>query len=99
MVDLWVWDDFWHPYRWPWVKVTKLPKRDAIYLVPTMEWEPLIQSLQNWVGISRSSCLSPDYIKEKFCHCFSVVLRKPVENSIYHIFEMVDPIDMKQKEN
>ena len=31
MVDLWVWEKFWHPSRWPWVKVTKLPKRDAIY--------------------------------------------------------------------
>ena len=36
---------FWHPFRWPWVKVIKLPKRNAIYLVPTVKWEPLIQSL------------------------------------------------------
>ena len=39
----------WHPSRWPWVKVTKLPKRDAIDLVPTIKWEPLVQSLQNLV--------------------------------------------------
>ena len=42
---------FWHPSRWPWVKVTKLPKRDAIYIVPMIKWEPLIQSLQILVGI------------------------------------------------
>ena len=35
---------FWHPFRWPWVKVTKLPKRNVIYLVRTVKWEPLIQS-------------------------------------------------------
>ena len=51
---------FWHPSRWPRVKVTKLPKRDVIYLVPTIKSEPLIQSLQNLVGISPSSCFSPD---------------------------------------
>ena len=28
---------FWHPFRWPWVKVTKPPKRSAIYLVPTVK--------------------------------------------------------------
>ena len=60
MVDLWVWENFWHPSRWPWVKVTKLTKRDAIYLVPTIKWEPLIQLLQNLVGISPSSCFPPD---------------------------------------
>ena len=43
---------FWHPSRWPWVKVTKLPKRDTIYLVPTIKWEQLVQSLQNILGIS-----------------------------------------------
>ena len=48
---------FLHPSRWPWVKVTKLPKRDAIYLVPNkIKWEPLIQSLQNLVGIPPLSC-------------------------------------------
>ena len=36
---------FWHPSWWPLVKVTKLPKRDAIYLVATIKWEPLIISL------------------------------------------------------
>ena len=50
---------FWHPSRWPWVKVTKLPKRDVIYLVHTIKWEALIQSLQNLVGISPSSCFPP----------------------------------------
>ena len=29
---------FWHPFRWPWVKVTKLPKRDTIYIVPMVKW-------------------------------------------------------------
>ena len=33
---------FWHPSRWPWVKVTKLPKRDQFYLVPTTKWESLV---------------------------------------------------------
>ena len=60
MLDLWVWEFFWHPYRWPWDKVTKLPNRDAIYLVPMIKWEPLIQSLQIIVGISPSSCFPPD---------------------------------------
>ena len=60
MVDLWVWEFFWHPSRWPWVKVIKLPKRDAIYLVPTVKWERLIQSLHNLVGICPSSCFLPD---------------------------------------
>ena len=36
MVDLWVWENFWHPFRWP-----KLPKWNAIYLVPTVKQEPL----------------------------------------------------------
>ena len=60
MVDLWVWENFWHPSRWPWVKVTKLPKRNTVYFVPRVKWEPLIQSLQNLVGISSSSCFPPD---------------------------------------
>ena len=38
---------FWHPFRWPWIKVTKLPKQNTIYLVPMIKWELLIQSLQN----------------------------------------------------
>ena len=29
------------------VKATKLPKQNVIYLVRTVKWEPLIQSLQN----------------------------------------------------
>ena len=60
MLDLWVGGIFLHPSRWHWVKVTKLPKRDAIYLVPTIKWEPLIHSLQNIVGISPLSCVPPD---------------------------------------
>ena len=52
--------NFWHPFRWPWVKVTKLPKRNAIYLVPTVKCEPLIQSLQNMAGIFPSSCFPLD---------------------------------------
>ena len=48
----------WHPSRWPWVKVIKLPKRDAIYLVPRIKWEPFIQSLQNLVGITPLVTLS-----------------------------------------
>ena len=61
---------FWHPSRWPWVKVTKLLKRDAIYVVPTIKWEPLIQSLQNRVGIPSWSCFPPDWILEQFCQMF-----------------------------
>ena len=101
------WKMFLHPTRWPWVKVTKLPKRDTIYLVPTIKWEPLIQSLQNFVGISPSSCFPPDKILEKFCQqiVFSNFLHKilnpftPVEHSICHILGMVGPIDVKQKGN
>ena len=51
--------NFWHPFRWPLVKVTKRPKRNAINLVPTIKWEPLIQWLQNLVDISPSSCFPP----------------------------------------
>ena len=51
---------FWHPFRWPWVKVTKLTKRNAIYLVPTVESEPLLQLLQNLVGTPPLSCVPPD---------------------------------------
>ena len=42
----------WHPSRWPWVKVNKLPKWDRFYLVPKIKWEQLLQLLQNLVGIS-----------------------------------------------
>ena len=42
---------FRHLIRWPWIKVTKLPKRDPIYFVPTIKWEPLIQSIHNWTDI------------------------------------------------
>ena len=52
--------NFWHPSRWPWVKVTKLPKWDAIYLVPMIKWEQLVQSLQNFVGISALLCYLSD---------------------------------------
>ena len=34
MVNLWAWEKIWHPSRCPWVKVTKLPKQDRIYIVP-----------------------------------------------------------------
>ena len=49
-VNLWgVGKKSWYPPRWSWVK---LPKRDRFYLVPTIKWEPLIQSPQNMVGKS-----------------------------------------------
>ena len=51
---------FWHPFLLPWVKVTKLPKWDRIYLVATVKWESLIQSLQNLVGIFPLPCFPPD---------------------------------------
>ena len=50
----------WHPSRWPWVKVTKLSKRDPIYLIIMIKWEPLVQSLQNLIGISPLPCFPPD---------------------------------------
>ena len=49
MVDLWVWENFL-------AIITKPPKRDAIYFVPTIKWGLLIHSLQNLVGISPLSC-------------------------------------------
>ena len=95
---------FLHPSRWPLVKITKLPKRDAIYLVPTIKWEPLIQSLQNLVGISPSSCFPHYEILEKFCKNFFLRffrrilnLFSPVEHSICHILGMVGPIDVKKR--
>ena len=60
MVNLLVWEKFWHPSGWPWVKVTKLPKQDRIYLGPTIKWVPLIQLLQNFVSIFPLSCFPPD---------------------------------------
>ena len=42
------------------VKVNKLPKQDTIYFVPMIKWEPLIQSLQNSIGIPPSSCFPTD---------------------------------------
>ena len=36
MFNLWVCQIFGHPSRWPWVKVTKLPKQDRFYIVPTI---------------------------------------------------------------
>ena len=42
---------FLHPSRWPCVKVTKLPKRHTIYLIPMIKWELLIQSLQKLVQL------------------------------------------------
>ena len=39
---------FWYTFRWLWVKVTKLPKRNAIYFVPTVKWEPLTQILSKF---------------------------------------------------
>ena len=107
MVDLWVWENFWHPSRWPWVKVTKLPKWDTIYFVSMIKWELLIQSLQNLVGIFLLSCFPHDWIFEKFCKKyyfsdFFCKILKPVsavEHYIYHILGMVGPIDVKQKGN
>ena len=62
----------WHPSRWPWVKATKLLKRDAIYLVPTIN-----RSLQNLVGISPWSCFPSDLIWERFCqNLFSDIFQK-----------------------
>ena len=82
---------FWHPSQWPWVKVTKLPKQDTIYLAPMIKWEPLIQSLQNLVGISPLLCVF-SYIFRKILNPFF-----PVEHSICHILGMVGPNDVKQK--
>ena len=63
---------FWHQSLWPWVKVNKLPKQDTIYLVPMIKWEPLIQSLQNSIGISPSSCFPTGGIllKKRFLAIF-----------------------------
>ena len=39
---------------------TKLPKRDAIYLVPAIKWEPATQPLQNLVDVFPLSFFPPD---------------------------------------
>ena len=68
---------FWHPSQWPLVKVTKLLKWDRIYLVLKIKWEPLIQSLQNLVGIFPLSCFPHDQILEEFCwKLFSAIFCK-----------------------
>ena len=96
---------FWHPSRWPWVKVTKLPKRDSIYFVPTIKWEPLIQSLQNLVVIFPFSGFPPVFwrnsVKNRFLANLYIKFQmrfSQVEHSICHILGMVGPIDVKKKE-
>ena len=92
--------NFWHPSQWPWVKATKLPKWDAIYLVPTIKQEPLIQLLQNLVGIPlivRSIWLNfEEILFYKFFTNFICKILNPfslVEHSICHSLGMVGPID------
>ena len=59
---------FWHSCWWPWVKDTKLPKRNIIYLVPMIKWEPLIQLVQNLVGNPPLlSWFLSGWILEEFC--------------------------------
>ena len=50
----------WHPSRWPWLKVTKLPKRDRIWIVPKIKWEPLTNRYKKLVGIFPLSYFPPD---------------------------------------
>ena len=98
---------FRHPSRWPWVKVTNLPKRDAIYLVPTIKWEPLIQSLQNLVGKPPyhafylikfwGNSTRIFFFKRFFCKILNPF--SAVEHYICHILGTVGPIDVKQKGN
>ena len=69
--------------------------------------EPLIQSLQNLVGVSPAPCFLFVKILEKFCQkfflmIFSVKFLNPfyqVEHSICHILGMVGLADLKQKGN
>ena len=94
---------FWHPSRWPWVKVTKLVKRDKIYLVRTIMWEPPMPSLHNLVDISPLSCHPPDWTMEGFWQMFSEFYVKfqnaysPGEHYVWHTLGMTGPIDVKQK--
>ena len=93
---------FWHPFRWPWVKVTKLPKRNAIYIVPTVKWEPLLQSLDRYIPlIMLSTWLHFGEILPKFVFLSNFTLNpfSPGEHSICHILVKVGPIDVKQKRN
>ena len=69
--------NFWHLCWWPWVKDTKLPKRDIIYLVPMIKWEPLIQLVQSLVGNTPPSCHGfclvefwRNSVEYFFCDCF-----------------------------
>ena len=97
---------FWHPFRSPWVKVTKLPKLNAIYLVPMVKWELLIQSLQNLVYPPHHAFYLIKFWRNSakffflaifFCKILNPF--SPVEPSICHILGMVGPIDVKQKGN
>ena len=77
------------PFRWPWVKVTKLPKRNAINLVPTVKWEPLTQNFG-------------EILEKKFCSDFYHKMSNPfspVEHSICHVLGMVGANYVKQKGN
>ena len=97
---------YWMTFWWPWLKVMAVTLINKNFLVCRIKWEPLNWSLQNLVAISPFSCVSPDYILEKFCYkllfCkiffenFGCVFLK-VKHSIGHISGMVGPIDVKRK--
>ena len=78
------------PFRWPWVKVTKLLKQKANNLGnPTVKWEPLTQNFG-------------EILKKKFCSDFFRKISNPfspVEHSICHVLGMVGANDVKQKGN
>ena len=89
--------NFWHPSRWPWVKVTKILKREVIYFVPMIKWEPLIRSLQNFIVISPSSYLDKFCLECFFNDFFCKILNpiSPVKHSICHILGMAGQVDVK----
>ena len=54
------WKMYWMTFWWPWPKVTAVTLINKKLLVCRIKWEPLNQSLLNFVAISLWSCLSRD---------------------------------------
>ena len=78
---------FWYPSWWPWVKVTKLLKRDRFYLVPMIKWEPVIHLLRWPLNLNFRG------------HIVSQEWNFKVKSGICYISDKNGLIAMKQKAN
>ena len=58
---------YWMTFRWPLPKVMNVASINKNFLICTIEWEPLLRSLQNVVTVSLKWCFFPDNIFVKSC--------------------------------